>query len=110
MKNHKIMRRSFEFSFIMENPIPAPNLIEMEMGKKSPRLLNGNGDEMALSGEEQTRCQLLATKTMFRSRAIRIACCVHCNSGVQHMLIDQSAMHGFLLACTNSTCLINSAN
>jgi hypothetical protein len=54
MKNHKIMRRSFEFIFIMGNPVPAPHL--MGMGKKSPWLLNGDGDEMALPGGEQTRC------------------------------------------------------
>jgi hypothetical protein len=50
------MRISFEFSFIMENPIPTPNSMEMGMGKKSPRLLNEDGDEMALPGGEQTRC------------------------------------------------------
>jgi hypothetical protein len=55
-ENPKIIRRSFEFSFIMGNPIPAPNPMGMGMGKKSPRLLNGDGDEMALPGGEQTRC------------------------------------------------------
>jgi hypothetical protein len=56
MKNHKIMRRSFEFSFIMGNPIPAPNSMGMGIGKKYLRLLIGDGDEMALPGGEQTRC------------------------------------------------------
>jgi hypothetical protein len=56
MKNHKKMRRSFEFSFIMGNPIPAPNSMGMGMGKKSPRLLNEDGDEMTLPGGKQTRC------------------------------------------------------
>lgn len=32
----------------MGNPIPAPNPMGMRMGKKSPQLLNGDGDEKAL--------------------------------------------------------------
>jgi hypothetical protein len=36
MKNHKIMRRSIEFSFIMGNPIPTPNSMGMGIEKKSP--------------------------------------------------------------------------
>ena len=41
----------------MGNPIPAPNPNPMgvEMRKKYPQLLNGNGDEKALPGGEQTR-------------------------------------------------------
>ena len=40
----------------MGNPIPAPNPMGMGMGKNTPRLLNGDGDEKALPGGEQTRC------------------------------------------------------
>jgi hypothetical protein len=50
------MERSFEFGCLMGNPVPVPNPVGMGMGKKSPRLLNGDGDEMALPGGEQTRC------------------------------------------------------
>jgi hypothetical protein len=32
MENHKIIRISFEFSFIMENPIPALHPMGMGMG------------------------------------------------------------------------------
>jgi hypothetical protein len=56
MQNHKFIRKSFEFSFIMGNPIPAPNPMGTGMGKKLPRLLNRDEDEKALSGGEQTRC------------------------------------------------------
>jgi hypothetical protein len=48
MRNYQTIRRSFEFSCIMGNPILALNLIGTEMGKKSIRLLNGDGDEKAL--------------------------------------------------------------
>jgi hypothetical protein len=56
IKNHEILSRSYEFSFITGNPIPAPNPMRTGMGRKSSYLLNGNGDEKALSGGEQTRC------------------------------------------------------
>jgi hypothetical protein len=56
IKNYKIIRRSFEFGFIMGNPIPAPNPMGMGMGKNSPQFLNGDGDEMTLPDGEQTRC------------------------------------------------------
>jgi hypothetical protein len=54
VENHKIVRRSFEFSFIMGKPIPAP--MGMGMGEKPPRLLNEDGYEKAFPGGEQTRC------------------------------------------------------
>jgi hypothetical protein len=45
MENHKMIRRSFKFSLIRGNPIPALDPMGIGMGKKSPRLLNGDGDE-----------------------------------------------------------------
>jgi hypothetical protein len=56
MENHKIISKLFEFCFIMGNPSPTPNPMGTGMGKKSPRLLNGNRDEKALPNGEQTRC------------------------------------------------------
>jgi hypothetical protein len=35
--------------------IPTQNSMGMGMGKKSPQLLNGEGDEKALPGGEHTR-------------------------------------------------------
>jgi hypothetical protein len=58
MENHKIVIISFELSFIIGNPIPAPNSIGTGMGEKSPQLLNGDGDEKTFPGGEQTRCHL----------------------------------------------------
>jgi hypothetical protein len=39
----------------MGNQIPVPNPLEMGMEKKSLWLLNGDGDEKAFPGGEQTR-------------------------------------------------------
>jgi hypothetical protein len=51
LENHKIIRTSFEFIFIIWKPVPAPNPMGMARGwKKSLRLLNGDGDEKALHG------------------------------------------------------------
>jgi hypothetical protein len=36
MENPKIIRRSFEFSFVMGNPIPAPNSMDGDGKKVSP--------------------------------------------------------------------------
>jgi hypothetical protein len=52
----------------MGNPVPAPNPVGMGMGKKSPQLLNGDGDEMALPGGEQTRCHPYSTPSGGRAR------------------------------------------
>jgi hypothetical protein len=45
MENYKMIRRSFKFSLISGNPIPALDLMGTGMEKKSLRLLNGDGDE-----------------------------------------------------------------
>ena len=56
IKHYEILIIPFELCVLMGNPIPALNPTGMGMGKKYPRLLNGDGDEKALPDGEQTRC------------------------------------------------------
>jgi hypothetical protein len=49
-----LIRKSFVFSFIMEKLIPAQNLRETGMEKIYSKLLNGDGNENASLGGEQT--------------------------------------------------------
>jgi hypothetical protein len=49
-----LIRKSFVFSFIMEKLIPAQNLRETGMEENYSKLLNGDGNENASLGGEQT--------------------------------------------------------